>query len=117
MVTLQTIMKKENMRYKCGQRRLKSYLFSCSSARALKMKLLSVTDRKLLKQSEIGLRPRPGLSGVEPNSDNIYTLLAIIASSVVLSNIYTSFYTVSIRNQNGQPEPPIGPRPRSLQTT
>ena len=38
----------EDMYCKCGQMRSKSHPFSCSSARALRVKLFSVIDRRLL---------------------------------------------------------------------
>ena len=38
---------------KCGQRRSNSHQFSCSSARALRVKLFSVIDRRLLTQKEV----------------------------------------------------------------
>ena len=43
----------EDMYCKCGQRRSKSHPFSCSSARALRVNLFSVIDRRLLTQKEV----------------------------------------------------------------
>ena len=45
--------KEEDIYCKCGQRRSKSHPFSCSSARALRFKLFSVIDRRLLTQKEV----------------------------------------------------------------
>ncbi len=43
----------EDIYCKCGQKRSKSHLFSCSSARALRVKLFRVIDRRLLTQKEV----------------------------------------------------------------
>ena len=43
----------EHIHCKCGQRRSKSHPFSCSSARAFRFKLFSITDRRLLTQKEV----------------------------------------------------------------
>ncbi len=43
----------EDIYCKCGQRGSKSHPFSCSSARALRVKLFSVIDRRLLTQKEV----------------------------------------------------------------
>ncbi len=43
----------EDIYCKCGQRRSKSHPFSCSSARALRVKLFSITDRRPLTPKEV----------------------------------------------------------------
>ena len=43
----------EHIHCNCGQRRSKSHPFSCSSARAFRFKLFSITDRRLLTQKEV----------------------------------------------------------------
>lgn len=43
----------EDIYCKCGQRRSMSHPFSCSSARALRFKLFSLTDRRPLTQKEV----------------------------------------------------------------
>ena len=43
----------EDIYCKCGQRRSKSHPFSCSSARVLKVKLFSVTDKRLVTPKEV----------------------------------------------------------------
>lgn len=45
--------KKEDIYSKCGQKRLKSYLFRCSGTKTLRVKLFSIIDRKLLTQKEV----------------------------------------------------------------
>lgn len=54
---LQTFMRhldtKKRTYCKCGQRRSKSYPFSYPSARPFRVKLFSVTDRRLLTKNEV----------------------------------------------------------------
>ena len=45
--------KEEDIYCRCGRRRSRSHPFSCSSARKWRVKLFSVTDRRLLTQKEV----------------------------------------------------------------
>lgn len=43
----------EHIYCKCGQKRSKAHPFSCSSVRALRVKLFSIIDRRSLTQKEV----------------------------------------------------------------
>ncbi len=43
----------ENIYCKCGQKRLKAHLFSCSSIKVLRVKLFSIKDRRPLIPKEV----------------------------------------------------------------
>ena len=45
--------KEEDIYCRCGRRRSRSHPFSCSSARKWRVKLFSITDRRLLAQKEV----------------------------------------------------------------
>lgn len=45
--------KKEDIYYKCGQKRLKTHSFNYSSIKILRIKLFSIKDRRLLTPKEV----------------------------------------------------------------